>query len=71
MVADNSSVLQYIDGLAVHFYANLYTPATILSSFIKKYPSKYIIATEACEGIYLYYIYAFVKMHILLCYENK
>lgn len=52
MVQYNSSVMKYIDGLALHYYADFYTPASMMSNFAEKYPDKFIIATEACEGSY-------------------
>lgn len=44
--------MKYIDGLALHYYADFYTPASMMSNFAEKYPDKFIIATEACEGSY-------------------
>ncbi|CAH0595440.1 unnamed protein product [Chrysodeixis includens] len=42
--------LQYLDGVAVHYYMNKYVPATILSQAMEDYPGKFVIATEICAG---------------------
>ncbi|XP_026491482.2 lysosomal acid glucosylceramidase-like [Vanessa tameamea] len=41
--------LEYIDGIAVHYYGN-FIPAGILSNIQRRYPDKILLATEACEG---------------------
>ncbi|XP_050667008.1 lysosomal acid glucosylceramidase-like isoform X2 [Leptidea sinapis] len=45
-------VLQYIDGIGVHFYGDKVSPAHYLDMVTNKYPDKFILATEACEGAY-------------------
>jgi glucosylceramidase len=41
---------EYIDGLAVHWYADRVTPTDLLDETANAYPDKFIIATEACAG---------------------
>lgn len=50
LVAEHPKVLEYVDGIAVHYYTDFLTPASILSEVAKSFPNKFIIATEACEG---------------------
>lgn len=49
MEAENHQALDYIDGIAVHYYGN-FAPASILDDIQRRYPSKFILSTEACEG---------------------
>ncbi|PZC83610.1 hypothetical protein B5X24_HaOG207593 [Helicoverpa armigera] len=42
--------LQYLDGVAVHYYMNAYTPPTILSQAMENYPGKFVISTEISAG---------------------
>ncbi|XP_013167366.1 PREDICTED: glucosylceramidase-like [Papilio xuthus] len=41
---------EYIDGIAVHYYVDKITPASILQETVKDYPNKFVISTEACTG---------------------
>nr|XP_049699185.1 lysosomal acid glucosylceramidase [Helicoverpa armigera] len=50
MITEHPKVLDYIDGIAVHYYTDFLTPAAVLSEITRAYPDKFIIATEACEG---------------------
>ncbi|KAG6461438.1 hypothetical protein O3G_MSEX012628 [Manduca sexta] len=50
MLNEHPNALQYIDGIAVHYYSDFITPAIILTEVNKNYPHIFIIATEACEG---------------------
>ncbi|CAB3405810.1 unnamed protein product [Caenorhabditis bovis] len=43
---------QYADGVAVHWYGNLYSPATTLDWTNERHPDKFILATEACAGYF-------------------
>ncbi|XP_050353713.1 putative glucosylceramidase 3 [Nymphalis io] len=43
-------VLDYIDGVAVHFYYDETTHPAILARLSKKHPDKFILSTEACAG---------------------
>ncbi|XP_063628908.1 putative glucosylceramidase 3 [Cydia splendana] len=50
MVNADPSVLDWIDGIAVHWYGDMVAPASLLQIATKNYPTKFIIGTEACEG---------------------
>lgn len=50
MVVENPNTLDYIDGVAVHYYTDMITPAILLSEIPKLYPKLFVISTEACEG---------------------
>ncbi|CAH2051961.1 unnamed protein product, partial [Iphiclides podalirius] len=41
---------KYIDGIAVHFYFDNFTPASFLKDATKSYPNIFVISTEASEG---------------------
>ncbi|XP_072934606.1 putative glucosylceramidase 3 [Epargyreus clarus] len=43
--------LDYIDGVAVHFYEDYNTPPIYLTVTTETHPDKFILGTEACEGI--------------------
>nr|XP_012547144.2 lysosomal acid glucosylceramidase [Bombyx mori] len=43
--------INYLDGIAVHYYEDFVSPE-ILTNLHKRYPTKIIVATEACEGAY-------------------
>ncbi|CAH1363810.1 unnamed protein product, partial [Tenebrio molitor] len=40
----------YIDGIAVHWYADVFFPASLLTDTHNNFPEKFILATEACNG---------------------
>lgn len=76
MVQENSSVLNYIDGVAVHYYGDHLAPLHYLADTAKKYPDKFILATEGCEGNFgrnvspsplLHATYPAVHIHNLMC----
>ncbi|XP_053599524.1 lysosomal acid glucosylceramidase-like [Plodia interpunctella] len=46
--ADPRSI-EYIDGIAIHYYGN-FVPPDILSRIHHRYPGKILLSTEACEG---------------------
>lgn len=50
MLAAAPKAIDYIDGIAVHYYGNFF-PAQVLTNLQERYPGKIILATEACEGI--------------------
>nr|SGZ49395.1 glucocerebrosidase [Zygaena filipendulae] len=50
MVDSHSDVLNYIDGVATHYYADGMTPVKILVEFHKTWPNLMLLNTEACEG---------------------
>ncbi|XP_059051335.1 lysosomal acid glucosylceramidase-like [Achroia grisella] len=41
--------IDYIDGIAVHYYGNFVSPR-VLARVQERYPNKILLATEACEG---------------------
>ncbi|KAI5635678.1 glycosyl hydrolase family 30 TIM-barrel domain-containing protein [Phthorimaea operculella] len=46
----NPEVLKYMDGIAVHSYADPVTPASLLHDAAKSFPGRFLIYTEFCEG---------------------
>ncbi|KAJ2942909.1 hypothetical protein O0L34_g15097 [Tuta absoluta] len=50
VVGARPEALQYMDGIAVHFYYDIVSPAELLTAASKDFPGKFIIYTEACEG---------------------
>lgn len=50
MYDESPDVAKYIDGLAVHWYADRYQGANVLDETVEKIPGKFIIATEASSG---------------------
>ncbi|XP_028159402.1 lysosomal acid glucosylceramidase-like [Ostrinia furnacalis] len=50
LVASDPRVLNYIDGVAVHGYADLVIPASILEAVTNLYPQLKLMMTEFCEG---------------------
>lgn len=46
--ADPKSI-EYIDGIAIHYYGNFF-PGAILTRLQNQYPDKILLSTEACEG---------------------
>lgn len=46
--------IDYMDGVAVHWYGNFFPPQ-ILSAIQNRYPDKILLATEACEGTVYHY----------------
>ncbi|XP_072391061.1 putative glucosylceramidase 3 [Diabrotica undecimpunctata] len=49
ILRDNKT-LQYVDGIAVHFYEDLNNNTYLLDDVHKQYPDKFLLATEACVG---------------------
>ncbi|KAK3097705.1 hypothetical protein FSP39_012333 [Pinctada imbricata] len=49
-VFESKDASKYISGIAVHWYQDKFVPATVLSITHKKFPDKFILATEACSG---------------------
>ncbi|XP_052751994.1 lysosomal acid glucosylceramidase-like [Galleria mellonella] len=52
MIKEHPQALQYIDGIAVHFYYDMLSPPELFSLIAKHYPDKFIISSEACVGNY-------------------
>ncbi|RVE40276.1 hypothetical protein evm_015074 [Chilo suppressalis] len=50
MLYISPEMVEYIDGVAVHFYADKVIPPEFLSFMSDKYPDKFLLSTEACEG---------------------
>ncbi|XP_053617696.1 lysosomal acid glucosylceramidase-like isoform X2 [Plodia interpunctella] len=48
---DTPEALDFIDGIAVHFYYDDTNPPSLLNEPLQKYPGKFVIYTEACNGI--------------------
>jgi O-glycosyl hydrolase len=49
MEREDPKALDYIDGIAIHYYGNFF-PAQVLSDLHFRYPGKILLSTEACEG---------------------
>lgn len=49
MEREDPKALDYIDGIAIHYYGNFVPPA-ILTALQNRYPDKILLSTEACEG---------------------
>ncbi|KAK5643509.1 hypothetical protein RI129_007354 [Pyrocoelia pectoralis] len=49
-IFDNEKAKSYIDGFGLHYYLNTWYPKEWLTETHGKYPDKFILATEACEG---------------------
>ncbi|XP_068623495.1 lysosomal acid glucosylceramidase-like [Battus philenor] len=50
MIRENPKAVEYIDGVALHSYADKVVPAYILDLVSKTNPDKFMISTEYCEG---------------------
>ncbi|CAG5024581.1 unnamed protein product [Parnassius apollo] len=50
IIKNYPEVMDYIDGLAVHFYYDKSTPVQTLKDLHGRYPELFVIATEACNG---------------------
>ncbi|KAF8376262.1 hypothetical protein PRIPAC_82691 [Pristionchus pacificus] len=48
--ANDKDALTLLDGISVHWYADHSKPASVLSQVHDKYPDKFILYTEACNG---------------------
>ena len=49
-VLSNAEAAKYVKGIAVHWYGNAYTPASLLTKTHEMFPDRFILATEACSG---------------------
>uniref|UniRef100_A0A1I7XHV7 Glucosylceramidase n=1 Tax=Heterorhabditis bacteriophora TaxID=37862 RepID=A0A1I7XHV7_HETBA len=45
-IFEDSETSKYVDGIAVHWYGNNYTPASVLTTTHERHPEKFILATE-------------------------
>ncbi|XP_014615118.1 PREDICTED: glucosylceramidase-like [Polistes canadensis] len=50
LLASNKKALDYISGIALHWYCDEYFSTTLLDSTHYKYPNKYLLITEASNG---------------------
>ncbi|KAL0867558.1 hypothetical protein ABMA27_008328 [Loxostege sticticalis] len=50
MIKKHPQALNYIDGVGVHYYTDMFVPASVLAYIYDAHPDKFILATEACEG---------------------
>ncbi|KAJ3647974.1 hypothetical protein Zmor_019815 [Zophobas morio] len=50
-VLENQTAADYIDGIAVHWYTDFFTPPSYLTDTHDHFPSKFIISTEACNEV--------------------
>ncbi|KAL4721491.1 hypothetical protein ACJJTC_000466, partial [Scirpophaga incertulas] len=50
MIREVPAALDYLDGIALHYYANRFIPPSVLTHITKEHPTKFMISTEACEG---------------------
>ncbi|XP_045605281.2 lysosomal acid glucosylceramidase [Procambarus clarkii] len=49
-VLNDSFATQYVDGIAVHWYGDDYSPAGLLDDTHDLFPDHFILGTEACAG---------------------
>lgn len=52
-MANNKKAMEYLDGVAVHWYWDDIFPPINVDKTISKYPKLFIISTEACVGKYI------------------
>ncbi|CAG4933580.1 unnamed protein product [Colias eurytheme] len=50
LINEYPEAINYIDGIAVHYYGDKIIPASVLDIATRNHPDKFILATEACEG---------------------
>jgi glucosylceramidase len=48
---EDNTTREYIDGIAVHWYTDILFPAKLLTETHDHFPEKFILSTEACNGI--------------------
>lgn len=48
---ENHHAKEYVSGIAVHYYLDVYTSPNVLDQVHKKYSDKFILMTEACMGM--------------------
>ncbi|XP_033219935.1 lysosomal acid glucosylceramidase-like isoform X2 [Belonocnema kinseyi] len=51
-IFENKEVDKFVSGIGFHFYTDIIIPAFVLNRTHKKYPEKFLLMTEACEGFY-------------------
>lgn len=50
IVMSDPEAAKYVSGFAFHWYNHKFLPYSLLSNVHKKYPNKFLLSTEACEG---------------------
>ncbi|XP_061382252.1 lysosomal acid glucosylceramidase-like [Danaus plexippus] len=50
MVAYRPESLNYVDGVAVHYYTDQFISPIAFEAVTKAHPEKFVLSTEACEG---------------------
>lgn len=50
-VFKNEKAKEYTAGIAVHYYADFLSPASVLTDTHNDFPDKFILMTEACTGV--------------------
>ncbi|CAI2352067.1 unnamed protein product [Caenorhabditis sp. 36 PRJEB53466] len=51
-IFNDTEARRYADGVAVHWYGNMYSPAVLLDITQRHHPDKFIFGTEACAGYF-------------------
>jgi glucosylceramidase len=46
----NNKTLDYVDGIAIHWYMGMVAPPTMMVQTHKNYPDLFMLSTEACNG---------------------
>ncbi|XP_042239573.1 lysosomal acid glucosylceramidase-like [Homarus americanus] len=49
-VLNDTTAAQYVDGIAIHWYGDNFSPASLLEETHDLFPDFFILGTEACEG---------------------
>jgi hypothetical protein len=49
-VLSNNKTLDYVDGIAIHWYMGMVAPPTMMVQTHKNYPDLFMLSTEACNG---------------------
>ncbi|KAB7494900.1 putative glucosylceramidase 3 [Armadillidium nasatum] len=51
-IFDDKDANKYVDGIGVHWYLDPSSDPQILNDFHESFPDKFILYTEACEGVF-------------------
>lgn len=51
-MAKNKNIMQYIDGIAIHWYWDDLAPVSLVDTTHDLFPDLFILASEACVGLY-------------------
>ncbi|KAK5985803.1 Glucosylceramidase [Trichostrongylus colubriformis] len=52
IIFNDNEAAKYVDGVAVHWYLDGLIPASVLTTTHNRHPDKFILATEACAGVF-------------------